>query len=119
MASYIKINLSASTDGQGIDVTGITPSGGNTIHTAVTGAADSWDEVWIYAYNQATAAREIGLQLGVTTAGSRIRTTLTGGPGGLVLIAPGLIIRNSKVIKAYVTVASAVALFGYVNRKAT
>ena len=119
MANYVKIALSGLTDGQGIDVTGVNGAGGNIIHTAVTGAADSWDEVWLYAYNQATAPRIISVVWGTTAAGSRFRHRITGGPGGLVLISPGLALRNAKVVKAYVTIASAVAIFGYVNRVAT
>lgn len=121
MGTYSKIVLSGSTDGQGIPVTGTTPSQGTVIHTAVTGAADSIDEVWLYAYGSATTAREISLAIGPTTAtGSRLRYEVTAGDfQGLHLIYPGLPLLNAKVIKAYVTAADAVNVFGYVNRYAT
>lgn len=119
MTTYSRVKLSGSTDGQGISVTGLTPSGGTVLHTAVTGAADSWDEIWLYAYNNATANRELGIAWGATAVGSRFVYTITGGPGGLVLVAPGLILRNTKVVKGYVTIADAISIFGYVNRAAT
>lgn len=121
MGTYSKIVLSGSTDGAGISVTGTTPSQGTTIHTGVTGAADSIDEVWLYAYNTVTTAREISLAIGPTTnANSRFTHTVTGDDKkGLVLICPGLPIRNGAVVKAYVTAADAVRIFGFVNRFAT
>jgi len=52
MGTYSKIILSGSTDGEGIKVTGTTPSKGSVIHTAVTGAAQSLDEVWLYGFQR-------------------------------------------------------------------
>jgi hypothetical protein len=121
MGTWSKIILSGSTDGQGYLVTGLTPSTGSLIHTAVTGAAESVDEVIIYAHNTATTASEISLAIGPTTAtGSRYTQTITGGDlGGLHPICPGLIIRNETTVKAYVTAVNRVALFGWVNRYAS
>ncbi len=122
MGVWAKIILSGSTDGEGIPVTGLTPSTGTVIHTAVTGAADSIDEVYIRAWNSASGApRDISFAIGPTTAtGSRYTETLPSGPLiGLQLVIPGLVLRNAKVIKAYVTVVGAVNIFGYVNRYTT
>lgn len=121
MGTWSKIILSGSTDGQGIPVAATSPSGGTVIHTAVTGAADSIDEIWIYGYNSATTARELRLAIGPTTAtGSRFTDTMPAGDfAGLRLIYPGLPLRNAKVVKAYVTVANAVNIFGHVNRYTT
>jgi hypothetical protein len=121
MGTYSKIILSGSTDGQGIPVTGTTPSQGTTLHTAVTGAADSIDEVWLYAYVGATTAREVSLAIGPTTAtGSRLTHTVTAGDKqGLILLYPGLPLRNAKVVKGYATAADIVQIFGHVNRYAT
>jgi hypothetical protein len=120
MASYSKIILSGSTDGAGIMVTGTTPSGGNTIHTGVTGAAASLDEVWLYVHNTATSSREIGIQWGATAANARFKYTVTSRDvDGLHLIVPGLPIRNAKVIKAWATAADVLSIWGHVNRLAS
>ena len=120
MGTFSKIILSGSTDGQGIDVTGTTPSAGTVIHTAVTGAADSIDEIYVYAFANVTTAVEVGLHWGATASGSRLVYTITGDDlGGLHLISPGLVLRNAKVVKAYVTAVGLAAVFGYVNRFAT
>lgn len=118
MGAWSKIILSGSTDGQGIVVSGSAPSLGITVHTAVTGAAESVDEVYIYAYNVVTTAREILFAVGPTTAtGSRFTHTLAAGDlAGLELVYPGLPLKNAKVVKAYVTADAGVILFGYVNR---
>jgi hypothetical protein len=121
MGTYSKIILSGSTDGQGIKVTGTAPSKGTTVHTAVTGAAQSLDEVWIYGYNAATTAREISLAIGPTTATASQYSYLlpTTVPDGLHLLSPGLVVRNAKVVRAFATADSGVHVFGYVNRFAS
>lgn len=121
MSTWSKIILSSSTDGEGIHVTGTLPSQGTLVHTAVTGAADSLDEIIIYAYNSATTAREISFALGPTTSpNSRYTHTLPAGDkAGLQPVMPGLVLRNSKTVKAYATAANIMILFGWVNRYAT
>lgn len=118
MGTYSKIILSGSTDGEGIPVTGLAPSLGTVIHTAITGAGSAYDEIYIWGYSAATTPREISFAVGVTTAtGSRFTHTITGDDlGGLHLLCPGIMLRNAKVVKASVTVVAAVNLFGYVNR---
>jgi|TARA_Y100000310_G_scaffold103908_1_gene102240 hypothetical protein len=121
MGQYSRIILSGSTAGQGIPVTGVLPSQGTVIHTAVTGAAGSIDEVYLWAFNTATLARDISLSIGPTTAtGSRFTDTLPAGElAGLQLVMPGLSIQATTVVKAWVTVADAVNIFGHVNRFAS
>ena len=123
MANYSKIILSGSANGAGIDITGVAPTLGNIIHTAVTGTADSIDEVWLYAYNSATLAREVGIMWGTSEVGNRFTYTVTStSPEGLHLLCPGLVVKGAtNVIKAWVTsgAAGSVYVFGYVNRSAT
>ena len=121
MATYSKIILSGSTDGQAIVVTGTTASQGTVVHTGVTGAADSIDELWIYAQSTVTTAAQISLAVGPTTAtGSRLHHTVTGDDKkGLILIYPGLPLRNAKVVKAYATSADIFQMWGHVQRYAT
>ena len=120
MGTYSKIILSGSTDGEPIPLTATAPSAANLLHTAVTGAADSIDEIWIYAQPQVTTAFLLSLSLGATTVTARIRQTITGDDKkGLILVAPGLVARNAKVLKAWVTTTSICEIWGFVNRYAT
>jgi hypothetical protein len=120
MGTYSKIVLSGSTDGEPIKLTATAPSTANTLHTMVTGAAQSIDEVWIYAQPQVTTAFLLSLSLGATTVTARLRQTITGDDKkGLVLVSPGLVGRNAKVMKAWVTTTSICEIWGFVNRYAT
>ena len=122
MGVWAKIVLSGSTDGEGIPVTGTLPSTAKTIHVAVTGVADSIDEIILYAWNSVTGvAKVIKFAIGPTTAtGSRYIESLPSGEAlGLQLVMPKLVLRNAKVIKAYVTADALVNIFGYVNRYTT
>jgi len=121
MGQWSKIALSGSTDGQGVAVSGATPSTGTVIHTAVAGAAGSMDEVVLYAYNTVTTAVEALVAIGPTTAtGSRYTHTLAAAAlGGLQPIMPGLVVRNSKTVVCYATADATWNVFGWVNRYAT
>ena len=121
MGKWSKILLSGSTDGQGLPVSGATPSTGLIIHTAVTGASDSVDEVVLYAYNTVTTAIEAKVAIGPTTAtGSRYIHTLPAGDlGGLQPIVPGLLVRNAKTVVCYATANAKWNVFGWVNRFTT
>ena len=121
MGTYSKIVLSGSTDYQGLAVTGSAPSTGLVIHTGVTGAADSYDEVFLYAFNTVTTAVEAYVSVGPTTAtGSRFTQTLQAGDlSGLQPICAGLMVRNAKNVVCCATANGAWNVFGYVNRYAT
>tara|TARA_Y100000310_G_scaffold345703_1_gene468514 strand:+ start:3832 stop:4197 length:366 start_codon:yes stop_codon:yes gene_type:complete len=121
MPTFSKIILSGSTDGEGIAVTATTASQGTTIHTAVTGAAESIDEIYIYAYSAVTTIATLSLAIGPTTAtGSRLSYTVTADDlSGLHLVYPGIPLRNAKVVKAYATTADVFNLFGFANRSVT
>lgn len=113
MATITKQLLSTSTNGRGTKVAA-TSSAGTDIHTAVGNATD-FDEVWLYATNTNTSTEVLVLQWGGTTAvDDEIRVSIN--PDETVLVAPGLIINNSLVVKAYSTTANKVTIHGYVNR---
>ena len=120
MGTYSKIILSGSTDGQGIEI-GASTVTGTVLHTAVTGAADSIDEIWIYAHAKVTTAVALNMLWGPTTAtGTKFVHTITGDDrSGLILVAPGLPLRNAKIVKAFVTTANEVVIFGHAIRFAT
>lgn len=110
---FSKEPLSASTDGRMIQVAA-TSSSGTTIHTSQA-SATTFDEVWLYATNTNTSSVNLTIEWGGTGTDKEIKLTVPA-VSGLTLVIPGLILRNSKAVTAYASVASVVSLAGYVNR---
>jgi len=115
MATFTKTLLSGSTNGKAIKVAQ-TATAGTTIHTAVSGTS-SLDEVWLYAHNSSSASVKLTLEWGEATApDGNIEINIGAEGTGLVLVAPGILLQNSLVIKAFAGTANVVTLVGYVNR---
>ena len=121
MGTWSKVALNGSTAGQGISVTGTSPTTGTVLHTPASGGG--YDEVVVYAYNPVTDAREISFSIGPTTSpNSRWTHVLPATPNlaGLQPVVPGLLLTaTGSVLRAYATANDAVRLFGWVNRYAT
>lgn len=119
MTIYSKRLLSGSTNGQPIAVTAVSPSTAHTIHTAVTETgANQMDEVYIYAYNTATANKQLIIRWGASATGQGIRHITQSIPylDGLHLVVPGLPLQNANTVGAYATAADNLAIVGYVIR---
>jgi hypothetical protein len=115
MATFTKQLLSGSTNGKAIKVAA-TATAGTTIHTAVSGTA-SFDEVWLYAHNTSSASVKLTLEWGEATApDGNIEINIGAEGTGLILIAPGILLQNSLVVKAFADTANVINIFGYVNR---
>lgn len=115
MATFSKQLLSGSTNGKAIKVVQ-TATAGTTIHTAVSGTA-SLDEIWLYAHNSSASTVKLTLEWGEATApDGNIEINIGAEGTGLVLVAPGLLLQNSLVVKAFAGTANVVTLTGYVNR---
>jgi len=116
MATFNKAKLSGSTDGLAIKVTGTSTAATVTVHTAVAGTtAGVFDEIWLYANNTSASAVKLTLEWGTATAADGNIELTIAGESGLVLIVPGLILQNSKVVKAFAGTADVILLTGYVN----
>lgn len=114
MAVY-KRKLSGSTDGKPIKVVQ-TATAGTTIHTAVAGTtAGTFDEIWIYAQNNHTAAVVLTIEFGSATAPDGNIILSLASKSGLVLIVPGLILQNEATVKAFASVANVICISGFVN----
>jgi len=114
MAVISKVLLSGSTQGKGIKVVE-TATAGTTIHTAVSGTTDL-DEIWLWAVNSDTSPRKLTLEWGEAAApDGNIEVTIPA-EDGLVLVAPGLLLQNGLVVKAFAAAANVVIIHGYVNR---
>lgn len=117
MATFSKQILSGSTDGRGIKVVA-TASSGTTIHTA-SSTATTYDEIWLYAQNTSTSAVKLTVQWGGTTATDDDIEVTIPGESGLVLVAPGLILKGNAtplLVRAYAATANVIVMHGYVNR---
>lgn len=113
MATTItRLPFSGSADGQGIKVAA-TATPGTTIHTA---HASALDEVWLWAVNSDTTARKLTIEFGGTTSPDDTIEVTIAGESGLFLIVPGLVLSNSKVVRAFAATANVLAVHGYVNR---
>lgn len=116
MATYTKSILSGSTDGRGILVAA-TSSPGTLIHTGPT-ATTSIDEIWLYAMNTSTSAVKLTVQWGGTTSpNDEIEQTIAA-ESGLVLIAPGLILRGNAtalIVRAFAATTNVITIHGYDN----
>ena len=115
MATFTKRKLESSTDGLAIKVTGTSSASANTIHTAVSGTTNL-DEVWIYANNTSAAATKLTIEWGTATADDGNIEITVAAESGLVLVIPGLVLQNSKLVKAFAGTGSVILLTGYVNR---
>jgi len=114
MATFSKLPLSGSTHGRQILVAA-TATAGTIIHTAVSGTT-SLDEIWLYAVNTSTSAVKLTIEYGGVSAPADHIELTVGGESGLVLVAPGLVLRNSLVVRAFAGTTNVIAISGYVNR---
>jgi hypothetical protein len=117
MATFTKLTLSASTDGRAIKVAA-TATPGTTIHTGPS-VATTIDEIWLYAMNTDTVARKLTVEWGGTSAPDDLIEILLPAEPGLVLIAPGLLIKGNAtplLVRAFASAANVVTIHGYTHR---
>ncbi len=117
MATVSKRELSGAADGLMIKVVA-TATLGTTIHTATSGnaAADDYDEVWLWAVNSDTVNRKLTIEWGGATSPDCLIEVTVPAESGLMLVVPGLVLENAKVITAFCATANVVMIAGYVNR---
>jgi hypothetical protein len=116
VATFNKNKLSGSTDGLAVKLTGTNTAAAVTVHTAVAGTtAGVFDEIWIYANNTSTSSVKLTIEWGTATAADgNIEVTILP-EAGLVTVVPGLILQNSRVVKAFAATADVILLTGFVN----
>lgn len=115
MATFSKQLLSGSTNGKAIKVAA-TATAGTLIHTAASGTS-TIDEIWLYAHNTSSAAVKLTIEWGEATApDGHIEINIGAEGTGMVLVAPGIPLQNSLVVRAFAGTANVINIFGYVNR---
>lgn len=112
--SIEKLFFSGSTNGMPIKVAA-TATLGTTIHTAVTGTA-ALDEIWLWAVNTSSAAVKLTIEYGDATAPDHNIEATIPPEAGAVLMIPGWVLNNAKVITAFAGTANVVLVNGVVNR---
>lgn len=116
MATYKKIDLTASTDNIPIVISDeATP--GEEIHTCSTTAGVK-DEIYLYANNiHASAAADVTIEMG--TAGAKYTYFNLPANTGLVQVVPGVHLNGNAtplVVRAFADAASKIVISGYVIR---
>ena len=117
MATFAKNILSGSTDGRAVKVAA-TSTPGTIIHTGSTNTS-VMDEIWLYAQNTSTSNVKLTIEWGGTSTPDDIIEVTIPPESGLVLVAPGLIIKGNAtalVVRAFAATASVIMIHGYVNR---
>ncbi len=117
MATYTKVLLSGSNQGQPILIAA-TSSPGTTIHS--TGTSGSIiDNVTLYAHNTDTTARKLTVELGGTGTANTIEVTVPA-ESGLMLLLPQLPLTGTgaaaKSVAAFCATTNVVAISGFVDR---
>jgi hypothetical protein len=118
MATYTKVLLSGSTQGQPITVVQ-TASTGTTIH-ATGNSSSNIDEIWLYANNTSTSPVLLTVQFGGTDAVQHAKPIILSPQSGDVLILAGLPLTGTgsaaNTVYAFAATASVITISGYVNR---
>jgi hypothetical protein len=112
MATYSKIVLSGSTNGQPIEVN--STSVGVAVHTATSGS-DEMDELFLLACNNHGSAVELTIYIGGTASGQTVKISLNS-KEGLVIVLPGLPLKSGVAVTAIASTANVVNLMGHVIR---
>lgn len=112
MSTFSKVKLSGSTDGRNVKVAA-TATLGTVIHT--TGAS-ALDEIWLWAVNSDTSDRKLTIEFGGVTSPDDLIEQTIAAESGLVLIVPGILLTNTKVVTAFASTANVVLINGFVNR---
>jgi hypothetical protein len=114
MATYSRVLLSGSTDGMPNKVTA-TGTPGDTVHTS---HASAIDELYLWVSNLHTAEVTLTLEWGGATDPDDLLVKQLAIPANSppIPVAAGLVLTNSKVVKAFASVADKLVITGYVNR---
>ena len=114
MATISKLLLGGSTNGKNISIASTGSAVPTTIHTAIAGTT-SFDELWVYGCNTATASLSCSITWGATTA-IDTTTVLLNPYGGRTLLMDGKLLQNGLIVGAYATLGGYIFIDGYCNR---
>jgi hypothetical protein len=113
--------LSGSTHGAPVKVAATSIGSGTTVHTATADATEGkGDQVYLYATNTDTVARTLTVGWGGTTDPDHLVIDAMAIPPNVTvqLPIPGLLLRNSLVVRAAASAADVILVTGFVHRHA-
>ena len=114
-SSAVKRKLSGSTDGMAIKVTQ-EASPGDIIHTAIAGTTPgTYDEIWLWAHNGHTADVWLTIEFGGVTVPDQTIVVLIPFKSGVIPVIPGFILHNSRIVRAFASVANVLTVVGSAN----
>lgn len=111
--AYTTIPLSASTNGEPIEVTGVDTANSVLVHTAIN-VADDYDQVQVFANNTSEGDVDITLEIGGTAQENLIVRTIPAKTTKLVV--EDIFLDGGKTIKAFASTAEVVNVYGKVGR---
>lgn len=117
MSDYIKVPLTGRAGGKPIQITATSLATAQTIHTAIAGTT-FWDEIWLWVTNPQDTPASITISFGYDNTNSTIVCKDVEIPANSepVLILAGIMLQNSKTVKAYASVSGYLNVLGYVKR---
>ena len=119
MATFSKVIPSGSTQGKAVKIAA-TASVGTTLHATGT-SSTIVDEVWVYAYNSDSSARNLTVQFGGTATPDNDITLSIPAQAGLTLVVPGFPLTGTgsaaNTVYAYAAVTNVITCYVYVNRQ--
>lgn len=106
--------LSGSVDWKAILIAA-TGTAGTAVHTAVAGTtAGTYDEVWLYAQNNHTAAVVLTIEFGSADTEDNIIMSIPS-KSGEYLVVPWFILQNGATVKAFAATTNVISIQWWVN----
>ena len=74
------------------------------------------DEVWLYAYNDATASVQLNILWGGTIEPDNVYRTSIPSRSGRTLVTDGMLLQNGNIISIYAQTSGSIMIDGFINR---
>jgi hypothetical protein len=114
MATFSKFPLSNSTNGKQMLITASYNAQAQVVHTAVAGTS-AWDEVWLYAYNDATSSLSCSILWGSGSEPADVIRSAVPSQVGRVLLVDGKLLQNGLKVSMYAQ-GPWINVDGFINR---
>jgi hypothetical protein len=114
MATFSKFPLSNSTNGKQMLITASYNAQAQVVHTAVAGTS-AWDEVWLYAYNDATSSLSCSILWGSGSEPADVIRSAVPSQVGRVLLVDGKLLQNGLNVSMYAQ-GPWINVDGFINR---